>query len=145
MTLLANRVLSMVKALLNHAMRDPSNGLTDDSAWRFVKPFHGVSKQRDIRYTDEEVRRLVDSAGDASLANLITGAYLTGARYGELSEARVSHFDTRTNFTASQTFPQRVFCDASFAAGTSRQVPHQSSDQSAAHGCDRVRDVALGS
>ena len=37
----ANRVLSMVKALLNHAMRDPSNGLTDDSAWRLVKPFHG--------------------------------------------------------------------------------------------------------
>jgi hypothetical protein len=28
----ANRVLSMVKALLNHAMRDPSYGLMDDSA-----------------------------------------------------------------------------------------------------------------
>ena len=28
----ANRVLSMVKALLNHAVRDPANGLTDDSA-----------------------------------------------------------------------------------------------------------------
>ena len=31
-----NRVLSMVKALLNHAMHDPSNGLTDDHAWRLV-------------------------------------------------------------------------------------------------------------
>jgi integrase len=92
----ANRVLTMVKALLNHAMRDPSNGLTDDSAWRFVKPFHGVSKPRDIRYTDDEVRRLVDSDGDLALANLITGAYLTGARYGELAEARISHFDART-------------------------------------------------
>jgi integrase len=92
----ANRVLSMVKALLNHAMRDQSNGLTNDSAWRFVKPFHGVSKPRDIRYTNEEVRRLVDNAGDIALANLITGAYLTGARYGELAEARNSHFDART-------------------------------------------------
>ena len=92
----ANRVLTMVKALLNHAMRDPSNGLTDDSAWRFVKPFHGVSKPRDIRYTDDEVRRLIDCAGDLALANLITGAYLTGARYGELAEARISHFDART-------------------------------------------------
>jgi integrase len=92
----ANRVLSMVKALLNHAVRDPSYGLTDDSAWRFVKPFHGVSKPREVRYTDEEVRRLVDSAGDVALANLITGAYLTGARYGELAGARVSHFDART-------------------------------------------------
>src|ERR1019366_7801331 len=92
----ANRVLSMVKALLNHAMRDPTHGLTDDSAWRFVKPFHGVSKPRDIRYTDHEVRRLIDSAGDLALANLITGAYLAGARYGELAEARISHFDART-------------------------------------------------
>ncbi len=92
----ANRVLTMVKALLNHAMRDSSNGLTDDSAWRFVKPFHGVAKPRDIRYTDEEVRRLIKNAGDAALANLVAGAYLTGARYGELAEARVSHFDART-------------------------------------------------
>jgi integrase len=91
----ANRVLSMVKALLNHAMRDPSNGLTDDSAWRLVRPFHGVAKARDTRYTDEEVRRLVDSAGDKAVADLITGAYLAGARYGELAEARVSHFDAR--------------------------------------------------
>src|SRR5205814_6117564 len=58
----ANRVLSMVKAMLNHAMRDPSHCLKDDGAWRLVKPFHGVAKARDTRYTDEEVRRLVDSA-----------------------------------------------------------------------------------
>jgi len=92
----ANRVLTMVKALLNHAMRDPAHGLTDDSAWRFVQPFYDVSKPRDIRYTDDEVRRLVRSAGDKATANLITGAYLTGARYGELAEARISHFDART-------------------------------------------------
>jgi integrase len=91
----ANRVLSMVKALLNHAMRDPSHGLKDDSAWRFVKPFHGVSKPREIRFTDDEVRRLIDSAEDVALADLITGAYVTGARYGELAEARISHFDAR--------------------------------------------------
>jgi len=92
----ANRVLTMVKALLNHAMRDPSNGVSDDNAWRLVKPFHGVSKARDTRYTDDEVRRLINGAADASVSDLITGAYLTGARYGELAEARVSHFDPRT-------------------------------------------------
>jgi len=91
----ANRVLTMVKALLNHAMRDPSNRLSDDSAWRLVKPFQGVSKARDTRYTDEEVHRLIDGAADAAVRNLIMGAYLTGARYGELAEARVSHFDPR--------------------------------------------------
>ena len=89
----ANRVLSMVKALLNHAVRDPANHITDDSAWRLVKPFHGVSKPRDIRYTAVEVRKLIDSAANQETANVITGCYLTGARYGELAETRISHFD----------------------------------------------------
>ena len=92
----ANRVLTMVKALLNHAMRDPANGLTDDNAWRLVKPFHGVAKARDTRYTAEQVRRLMNGASDSALSDLIAGGYLTGARYGELAEARVSHFDPRT-------------------------------------------------
>ena len=90
----ANRVLSMVKAMLNHAVRDPANGLSDDSAWRLVKPFRSVAKPRDVRYTDDEVRRLVAAATDDA-ADLIRGAYLCGARYGELAEARVSHFDFR--------------------------------------------------
>jgi integrase len=89
----ANRVLSMVKALLNHAVRDPANGIADDRAWRLVKQFHGVSKPRDIRYTASEVRRLINSAADQETANIITGCYLTGARYGELADARVGYFD----------------------------------------------------
>jgi integrase len=93
----ANRVLTMVKALLNHAIRDAANGIGDDSAWRHVRPFQGVSKPRDIRFTDDEVRRLVASTPDQSTANLLTGAFLTGARYGELIEARVGHFDKRSH------------------------------------------------
>ena len=92
----ANRVLSMVKALLNHATRDPAYGLSDDTAWRLVRPYHGVSKPRSIRYTDEEVRRMVDVAADQAVARLISGAFLTGARYGELAEARVEQFDNRS-------------------------------------------------
>jgi integrase len=91
----ANRVLSMVKALLNQAVREPANGLSNDSAWRLVRPFHGTSKPRDIRYTDEEVRRLVDRAPHEAVARLITGAFLTGARYGELAGARIAQFDAR--------------------------------------------------
>jgi integrase len=91
----ANRVLSMVKALLNHAIRDPVYRLTDDSAWRHVRPFHGVSKPRGIRYSDEEVRRLIKVVADRAVARLITGAFLTGARYGELAEARIEQFDEK--------------------------------------------------
>ena len=90
---LANRVLSMVKALLNHAMRDQSHGLKDHSPWRFVRPFNQVSKPRDIRYTDEEVLKLINSVNDPSLANLIKAAFLTGARYGEMMESLVSSVD----------------------------------------------------
>jgi integrase len=89
----ANRVLSMVKAALNHAIRDKANGLNDDGPWRLVRPFQGVSKPRDVRYTDEQVKRLVEAAADKSLASLITAAFLTGARYGELAQLRVAHFD----------------------------------------------------
>jgi integrase len=60
-----------------------------------VKSFPGVAKPRETRYTDEEVRRLVANGGNKALADLITGAFLTGARYGELAAARVSHFDAR--------------------------------------------------
>ncbi len=38
---------------------------------------------------------LVDGAPDEAVARLITGAFLTGARYGELAEARVAQFDVR--------------------------------------------------
>lgn len=91
----ANRVLSIVKAFLNYAVRDPANGISNDNAWRLVKPFHGVAKPRDIRYTTEEVKSLITSAPDKSMADLIRGAYLTGARLGELTQALVKDFDFR--------------------------------------------------
>ena len=74
----------MLTTLLNHAIRDQSHGLKDNSPWRFVRPFNQVSKPRDIRYRNEEVRKLIDSANDPSVANLIKAAFLTGARYGEI-------------------------------------------------------------
>ena len=112
----ANRVLSMVKALLNHAVQDPANRISDDSAWRLVKPFHGVSKPRDIRYTVTEVRRLIDNSPDRETANMITGCYLTGARYGELAEARVGHFDAENGsltITVSKTGSRNVILQSS--------------------------------
>ena len=43
-----------------------------------------------------EVCKLIGNASDAATADLITGAFLTGARYGELADVRVSHFDPQT-------------------------------------------------
>jgi site-specific recombinase XerD len=88
----ANRVLGMVRAILNHAVKDESNNLTD-TAWRLIKPFKAVAKPRSIRYTSEEVARIIDSAPDKPTANLIKAAFLTGCRYGELMNATVSSVD----------------------------------------------------
>ena len=90
----ANRVLTMVKALLNHAVREPKNGITDATAWRLVKPFQKVSRARNIRYVVEDVRKIVNAA-EKDLADLLKGAYRTGARYGELADALVKHFDLK--------------------------------------------------
>jgi integrase len=90
----ANRVLSMVKALLNHALRDPANRISDDHAWRLVRPFHGVAVPREVHFSGEQVRALVAAAPDKYFADLLTAGFLTGARYGELIGCSVRDFDS---------------------------------------------------
>ena len=80
----ANRVLSMVKALLNHALRDPANGITDDHAWRLVKPYQGVATPRATHFSEAQARALIETTPDKEFADLLTAGFLTGARYGEL-------------------------------------------------------------
>jgi integrase len=89
----ANRVLSIVKALLNHAVADPANRLSDDSAWRLVRPFQGVGRAREVHFTVPEMLRLLDGTDDPAFRDLLTAGFLTGARYGELCACEVRHFD----------------------------------------------------
>jgi integrase len=89
----ANRVLSMVKALLNHTLRDPLNRISDDHAWRLVKPFQGVASSRAVHFSVEEARALITAARDQDFAELLTAGFLTGARYGELIACSVRDFD----------------------------------------------------
>jgi integrase len=91
----ANRVLTMVRALLNHALQDQSHGIKDDSAWRFVKPFKQVGQPRTIRYSDQEVQKIIENAPDKATATLIEGISLTGCRYGEAISALVSSVDAK--------------------------------------------------
>jgi integrase len=91
----ANRVLSMVKALLNHALRDPTNGITDDHAWRLVKPYHGVAVPRATHFSEAQARALIEATPDKEFADLLTAGFLTGARYGELIACSVRDFDEK--------------------------------------------------
>jgi integrase len=90
----ANRVLSMVKAVLNHALRDPANRISDDHAWRLVRPFQGVAVPREVHFSGEQVRSLIAAAPDKYFADLLTAGFLTGARYGELINCSVRDFDS---------------------------------------------------
>ena len=77
----ANRVLTILKAALNHAWHE--GNVPSDDAWRRVKPFKDADSVR-VRYlTEDECRRLVNAA-DPEFRPMIQSALLTGCRYSEL-------------------------------------------------------------
>ena len=78
----ANRVLTILKATLNHAHRE--GRCASDHSWRTVRAFREVDAAR-LRYlSDEEARRLTNAC-PADFRALVTAALLTGCRYGELA------------------------------------------------------------
>lgn len=86
----ANRVLTILKAALNHAFRE--GRAPSDAAWRRVQPFREAAAAR-VRYlSQDDARRLVNAA-DPELRPMVQAALLTGCRYGELAALRVSDFN----------------------------------------------------
>jgi integrase len=78
----ANRILGILKALLNKAFHD---GLVnDDTAWRQVKPFARVDEPRIRFLTDADAARLVNACRP-DVRPLVQAALLTGARVSELT------------------------------------------------------------
>ena len=87
----ANRILTVLKAALNHAWK--AEHVTNDDAWRRVKPFRGVETAL-VRYlTEAECVRLVNAC-EPAFRNLVRGALLTGCRYSELTGMHVADFNT---------------------------------------------------
>ncbi len=89
----ANRILTNLKAALNHARND-GKFVGSDDAWALVKPFEDVDAPK-VRYlSDDEAVRLVNACpGD--FRALVTAALHTGCRYGELAAAKVGDFDAQ--------------------------------------------------
>lgn len=88
----ANRVLSILKAMLNRAFED--GRVPDDTAWRKVKPFKGADEARIRFLTDAEALRLVNAC-QPDLRALVRAALLTGARFGELVALHAHDADLR--------------------------------------------------
>src|SRR5262245_64025300 len=86
----ANRVLTYLKAALNHAWR--AGLVPSDDAWRRVKPFKSVDAPV-VRYlSHDEIARLLNACQGA-LRDLVHAALLTGCRYGELCRLKVADYN----------------------------------------------------
>jgi integrase len=86
----ANRVLTILKAALNHAFAE--GHAASDEAWRKVKPFREVDAPVVRFLSTSECKRLVNAC-PMDFRALVQGALLTGCRYGELVRMAASDFN----------------------------------------------------
>jgi integrase len=94
----ANRVLTMLKASLNHAF-DEGHVSSRDAWGRKLKPFRDVEVAR-VRYlTVAEAQRLINACA-ADFRALVRAALETGARYGELIRLEVADFNVDASTVA---------------------------------------------
>jgi integrase len=86
----ANRVLTVLKAALNHAL---DRGMVKHGeAWQAVKPYRETTSARIRFLSGEEQVRLVNAC-PPDFQRLVKGALYTGARYGELTRLQVGDFN----------------------------------------------------
>jgi integrase len=85
-----NRVLTILKAALNHAYN--SGRIHSKLAWDTVKPFRDVNLPRIRHLTDDEVVRLVNACA-MDLRQVVIAATVTGMRYGEVCQLRACDFE----------------------------------------------------
>ena len=91
----ANRVLTILKAALNHAF-DEGHVANRDAWGRKLKPFEKVDAAR-LRYlTVAEAERLLNAC-NPNFRSLVRAALETGCRYSELTQMQVSDFNPSSN------------------------------------------------
>lgn len=96
----ANRILTILKAALNHAF--DSGKTVSNAAWagKRVKPFNAVGKERVLILQPDEINRLINAA-EPGFRELVEGAIYTGARYGDLAAMDVGAFDADSGMVMS--------------------------------------------
>lgn len=87
----ANRCLTVLKAVLNHAYTETEE-VDDPSAWRKVKPYRAVDAPKVMHLTRDEAARLIRACDD-EFRPMVRAALLTGCRWGELCAFVVDDFD----------------------------------------------------
>jgi integrase len=88
----ANRVLGMLKAILNHAFDEEQ--VSNGNAWgRRLKPFEDVDAARPRYLSIAEAKRLINGC-EPDFRLLVRAALETGARIGELARLQVTDFNS---------------------------------------------------
>jgi integrase len=88
----ANRVLTILKAALNHAFDE--GDVKSNRVWgRRLKPFEKVDAARTRFLTVAEAKRLINAAEPVEFRWLVQAGLSTGARFGELARLKVCDFD----------------------------------------------------
>jgi integrase len=94
----ANRVLTIIKAALNHAHAEGKVTCHTD-AWAAVKAFREADNAK-VRYLmDDEITRLVNACPPDFRA-IVAGSLMTGCRYGELAAMKAGDFDPQAGTVA---------------------------------------------
>jgi integrase len=94
----ANRVFTILKAALNHAHAE-GKVTCPTEAWTAVKALREADKAK-VRYLlDDEISRLVNAC-PPDFRELVTGALMTGCRYGELAGMTAGDFDPQSGTVA---------------------------------------------
>ena len=91
----ANRILSHLKAALNHFRSEHPKDIPSDDAWRLAKLFENVDVSRAVYLKVAEAKRLIN-ASQGDFRALVRAALETGARYSELGRLQVSDFNPDT-------------------------------------------------
>lgn len=86
----ANRLLTVLKAALNHAFHEGK--VAADEPWRKVKPFREADCAV-VRYLNADECRRIVNACPADFRAIVQGALATGCRYGELCRMVASDFN----------------------------------------------------
>lgn len=85
----ANRILTVLKAILNKAYEDDL--VATNEAWKKVKPFADADEPIVRFLNPAEAKRLLNAC-PVDLRELVRGALHTGARYSELARATVADY-----------------------------------------------------
>ncbi len=88
----ANRVLTVLKAILNHAYQEV-DGIKSDDAWRRVKPFQSVDQPKISYLSETECTRLINAC-EPVFRQLVRAALFTGCRYGELIRLKCHDYNS---------------------------------------------------